>query len=128
MTTTKKGTKQKQTAKTVNKPGPGRQRQANPENEPEGPLRVVLPSSLLNFLDEKQKGGLSRAAYIANLIRREMTREEIFKGKSDLELFFTWLSDDIEKGNTPPELETLAEAGSRFVRKLKKLETKVYTN
>lgn len=128
MTTPKKGTKQKEKPMSVAKPGPGRQRQANPDNEAEGPLRIVLPASLLQFLDEKQKGGLSRAAYVANLLRREMNREKIFRGKSDLELFFTWLSEDIEKGQSPEDLQGLAEAGQRFVRKLKKLEAKVYTN
>ncbi len=56
MSTTKKGTKTKEAATpAAKKPGPGRQRQANPDNEAEGPLRVVLPVSILNYLDEKAK-------------------------------------------------------------------------
>jgi len=130
MTTRQKGTKttaKKKAKADDSKVGPGRQSQVNPDNEPEGPLRVVLPQSVLEYLDRKQRTGLSRAAFICNLVRREMNREEIFQGKTDLELFAAWLEDDIEKGNSSEDLTPICESLKRFVRRMKKLEAKVYS-
>lgn len=113
---------------TETKKGPGRTSQIHlEEGEEAGPLRVMLPDSCLDFLTKKNQQGLSRAAYIQQLLKREMAREELFEGKSDLEMFFGYLERDIEKGSTPAEFQPFVDTGKRFLKRIKKLESGIYS-
>lgn len=119
-----KGKKAKSTDES--KPGPGRPSQLDGIDPDRKPVRIELPESCVEFLTQKNKEGLSKSAYIQNLIRREMNREAIFKGKSDLELFAAFLESSIERSEVPISAKWLPDTIQKFTKYLKKMEQKIY--